>query len=202
MAAYDNVGRIHKQAFLVCCSAFDDTFPEADDNPKVANVVLFVLCLIVTSVRFYIRICVQQQLSVDDGILLFGILCLISAMAILLTIVDKLYVVGAIENGVPVDQLPSNFIDQAFDCQKFIDIALILSWLSMVSVKYSYLFLFKKLISRVWPMIIVWWFAAVFNGLVPAYGVSIYILICPTFYNLNTGMILAHPNMKRCIGEI
>jgi hypothetical protein len=151
-------------------------------------VVLFVVCLIATTARFYVRIRVQQQLSVDDGILLLGVLCLISAMALLFTIIDKLYVIGAIENGVPVDQLPSNFIEQAYDGQKFLDVAMILCWCSIVSVKYSYLFLFKRLIDRVPPMVVFWWFAAVFNGLVSAYGVAMYILTCPTFYNLNVCM--------------
>jgi hypothetical protein len=114
-------------------------------------------------------------------------------MTVLFVILDKLYVIGAVANGVPVDQLPSNFIvllEQAYDCQNLLDVALILGWCAIVSVKYSYLFLFKRLIDRVPPMVIFWWFAAVFNGLVSAYGVAMYILLCPTFNNHNVGMLL------------
>jgi hypothetical protein len=172
----------------------------ADDIPMISNLVLFVLCLIATSARFYVRICVQRQLSIDDGILFLGVLCLISAEALSFTFLDQMYVVGALENGVPVDQLPSDFIDQAFDYQKFSDIALILSWLSMVCVKYSYLLLFKRLINRVRPMVIFWWFTVVLNGVVSVYGISIYILTCPIFYNLNASK-LSQPTSEGCSGE-
>ena len=95
-----------------------------------------------------------------------------------------MYTVGAVENGTPDIQRPADFIEQAYDFQKFVAIALILTWCSMVSVKFSYLFLFKKLISRVRFIVTYWWFVAVFNALVAAYGVSVYIAACPTFYNI------------------
>ena len=146
--------------------------------------VLFALCLTSASARFYVRIRIQKQFSIDDGVLLFGIACLISAMALLFTFVDKMYLVGALENGIPMVQLPADFIEQAFDFQKLVVIALILTWCSMASVKFSYLFLFKKLINRVRSILIYWWFVVVFNALVAAYGASVYIVACPTFYNI------------------
>ena len=151
---------------------------------KVSNLVLFVLCLISSCARFYIRIGVQKNFSLDDGVLLFGVGCLIAAMALLFTFIDKMYLVGATQSDPPGIELPSDFIEEAFVFQKFVTVALILTWCSIVSVKFSYLFLFKKLIDRIRPMIIYWWFVAVFNATISLYGASVYIAACPDFYSL------------------
>ena len=104
-------------------------------------------------------------------------------MALLYTFVDKMYLVEATETGMPGIQYPPDFIHQAFDFQKLVAVALILTWCSIVSVKFSYLFLFKRLIDRLRPMVIYWWIVAVFNGMISAYGAAVYIAVCPDFYN-------------------
>lgn len=128
----------------------------------------------------------QKSFSVDDGVLLFGVSCLIAAMALLFTYVDKLYLVGAVQSGAPGIELPSDFIEEAFLFQKLGAAALILTWCSIVSVKFSYLFLFKKLIDRIPPLIIYWYFVAAFNAAVSAYGAAVYIAACPECYSLRS----------------
>lgn len=142
------------------------------------------LCLISASARFYIRIRLQKQFSIDDGILLFGIACLVCAMVLLFTFIDKMYVVGASEAGLPGLVFPLDFLDQAFDFQKLVTVSLILTWCSIVAVKFSYLFLFRKLIDRIRPLVIYWWFVAVFNAMISAYGAAVYIAACPDFYSI------------------
>ena len=179
---WDNSGRISKKAFLVSWRSCE-IVPSINTLSKISNLTLFIFCLISACARFYIRIRVQKQFSADDGLLLFGIGCLICAMGLLFTFADRMYLVGAIESETQEIRLPSNFTEQAFDFQKLCTVALILTWCAIVSVKFSYLLLFKKLIDRLRPMIIYWWCVAVFNALISAYGAAVYVAACPTFYN-------------------
>ncbi|KAA6406929.1 MAG: hypothetical protein FRX48_09227 [Lasallia pustulata] len=166
MSLYDEEGRIHKQAFLT------------------SNLVLFIICLISVCARFYIRVRIQKRFSADDGILLFGVCCLICAMVLLFIFVDRMYLVEASESGIPGIELPPDIMGQAYEYQKLLDIALILTWCSIVAVKFSYLSLFKKLIDGLRPMVVYWWFVVVFNAIISAYGATVYIANCPKFYNI------------------
>ena len=42
-------------------------------------------------------------------------------------------------------------------------------------------FLFRKLMDRLPPLIIYWWFVVGFNGIISAYGAAVYIAACPDF---------------------
>ncbi|KAL8943451.1 MAG: hypothetical protein Q9211_000983 [Gyalolechia sp. 1 TL-2023] len=135
--------------------------------------------------RFYIRVVIQKQFSSDDGILLFGIACLIVAIGLLLNYIDEMYIVETAESGNLVSvSLPANYIEQSFDYQKMATIALVLTWCSIVSVKFSYLFLFRRLINRLPGMMAYWWIAAVYNGLISVYGAVVYVVACPEYYTL------------------
>lgn len=140
------------------------------------------ICIISTCTRLYVRIFVQKQFAIDDGILLFGVGCLICAMALLYNFADEMYLVGAVEAGMTGIKIPPDFILQAFYYHKMGTISLILTWCSIVSVKFIYLVIFKKLIDRIRSMLIYWWFVAVFNAIISAYGIAIYIAACPYFY--------------------
>ncbi|KAL8724939.1 MAG: hypothetical protein Q9181_006608 [Wetmoreana brouardii] len=50
-----------------------------------------------------------------------------------------------------------------------------------MAVKFSFLFLFRKLIDRIPPLITYWWFVIAFNIVAFGYGLSTYFLICPRF---------------------
>lgn len=135
--------------------------------------------------RYYIRIFIQKQFSSDDGILLFGLACLIAAIGVLLTIVDKMYLIGASESGNLTDvPLPDDFIEQAYVFQKMVTVSLVLTWCSIVSVKFSYLFLFRRLIGRIPKMTTYWWIAVVYNAMISIYGGIVYGVACPDFYSL------------------
>ena len=75
----------------------------------------FYFTLISACVRFYIRIRMQKQLSVDDGFLLFGIGCLICAMAMMFTFTEKMYLVEVVLLGSPKLQLSLKFFQESFD---------------------------------------------------------------------------------------
>ena len=139
------------------------------------------------TVRYYVRFFIQKQLSIDDGILLFGILCLISAMVLLFIFVDNLYLVEALEgNNIPSD-LPVDFLQGVSDFERYVVGAMVLTWCSIISVKFSYLFLFRKLIDRVRSIVIYWWVAVVFNALIAIYGIIIYAGVRPWYCTTNSG---------------
>ena len=137
--------------------------------------------------RFYIRIRVQKQLSLDDGFLLFGIGCFIGALAILFTFIDDMYMTAAVQFRLKEMEISPDFIQRAADYQKMVAVSLILTWCSIVSVKFSFFFLFKRLIDRIPAMIVYWWFVIIFNAAISGYGVAVYILACPYFYSMKAG---------------
>ncbi len=128
----------------------------------------------------------QKQLSSDDDILLFGIACLIVVMVLLFVLVDKMYMVEATETEMIGVELSSNFIEQTYDFQKLVTVTLILIWCSIISIKFSYLFLFKKLINRIRSMIIYWWFTVIFNVMISSYEAVVYVAACSDYYNIKS----------------
>lgn len=58
-----------------------------------------------------------------------------------------------------------------------------LSWCSIISVKFGFLFLFKKLVARVPFMAMYWWIAAFLNLLISIYGFTVYLVACPYFHS-------------------
>lgn len=101
--------------------------------------------------RFYVRSHVYRLFSIEDSILFLGVACLISAVALPFAFADKMYLIGAVEAGMIDIELPSDFLQQAYDFQNLVAVALILIWCSIVSVKFSYLLLVKTLINRIRP---------------------------------------------------
>ena len=169
-------------------------FTEID---QISNSVLFGVCLASVGVRYYVRYFIQKQLSIDDGILLFGILCLISAMVLLFIFVDDLFLVEALEGNTIPASLPVDFLEHVTQFEKLVVGALVLTWCSIISVKFSYLFLFRKLIDRIRPMVLYWWVAVVFNALISIYGIIIYAGVRPWYCTTISGtswiLTLTHP---------
>lgn len=146
----------------------------------------FIICLLSVFARFYIRLRIQRQIGIDDAFLLFGTGCLIAAVGLLFNYVNKMYMVEAFIIGVPNVELGPNFVEDAFWFQKVIAVALILTWCSLVAVKFGFLFIFKKLVNRLRPLLIFWWVTVIFNAAVSAYGASVYIAACPHFYSFKS----------------
>lgn len=111
-------------------------------------------------------------------------------MVLLFKFIDKMYLVGASEAGAQGVVYPVDFAEEAFDFGKFATAALILTWCSIASVKFSYLFIFRKLIDRVRPMLVYWWVAVVYNVLICMYGASVYVASCPYYYSFKACKLL------------
>ncbi|KAI9705086.1 MAG: hypothetical protein M1836_006869 [Candelina mexicana] len=138
--------------------------------------------------------------TIDDGILLFGVVCLVVASGLLLKFVDKMYVVGASESSNLVHvSLPDDFISQAYDFHKLVTVALILTWCTIVCVKFSYLFLFRKLVVSMPRMTAYWWVAVNYNAVISIYGATVYAIGCPHYYSLKALQCVFGKGLRKSI---
>lgn len=96
-----------------------------------------------------------------------------------------MYTVEALTLGEEITSpLPQDFLSRF---TYYRQLNLILTWITIVSIKFSFLFLFKKLIDRIPPLIVYWWFIAAFNGAIAIYGATVPILVCPTLNRTESG---------------
>lgn len=109
--------------------------------------------------------------------------------------IDKMYLVQAMIVRLPSADIPPNFIEQSHGFHKWITVSLMLSWCAIMAVKFSFLFLFRKLIDRIRPSIIYWWVVVAFNIVVLGYGISVYYVACP-YYNDPRARMLSYRNPK------
>lgn len=93
--------------------------------------------------------------------------------------VERLYLVEALTLKMPGAEIPPDFLQQAYAFHKWITITLMLSWSAIMSVKFSFLFLFRGLIQRIHAMVIYWWLVTGFNVVVLGYGLAVYYVACP-----------------------
>lgn len=174
-------GRIHKQAFIVLGLLLLGQI--LTDLCQLSTAVFLALCLLSTASRFYVRVRIQKQFSIDDGFLIVALCCLTCALVIMYSLtVDKMYLVQAFSIGLPGADIPPDFLQQSYDFHKWITVSLMLAWCAIIAVKFSFLFLFWKLIDRLQPLVIYWWVVTAFNIVVLGYGVSVYYVACP-YYN-------------------
>ena len=113
-------------------------------------------------------------------------------MVLLFIFVDDLYLVEALEGNTIPANLPVDFLQGVSDFERLVVGAMVLTWCAIISVKFSYLFLFRKLIDRVRSMVIYWWVAVVFNALVSIYGIIIYAGVRPWYCTTNSGTSRIH----------
>ena len=177
---FDHVGRISKQAMLV---SFSLHVARNKLIQKGSTIALFALAISAACVRFYIRIGIQKQFAIDDALLLFGILCIAASVGLLFNYIDDLFLVEALEYGDPalLAELPKDWIEDVYHYQERSAIGLMCAWAAIASVKFSFLFFFKRLIDRIQSMTRYWWAVFILNLAIAGYGFAIYILACPHF---------------------
>lgn len=118
---------------------------------------LFAICLLSATCRFYIRLRVQQQFSIDDWFLIVAICCLACALAILHSrAIDTMYLVQAVTTGMAGADMPPDFLQRSYEFHKWITITLMLAWSAIMAIKFSFLFLFRKLIDRIQYFVVHW----------------------------------------------
>lgn len=118
---------------------------------------------------------------------------------------DKMYLVHDLSAALPfamsigfrIEDMPADspFLQPVYEYVKWITVNQTLAWCSVIAVKFSFLFLFRKLIDRIPRLITYWWFVVAFNVVVFAYGFSTFFVICP-YYN-DRASLCAPPSWER-----
>lgn len=100
----------------------------------------------------------------------------------MLGIIDDAYATNAVlqPNGLALALQPG-FVQKAFNYKKKIDIVMMLAWATILCVKLSYLFLFRRLIDRLRYMTVYWWVIFIFIIGTSGYVFAIYYLVCPYY---------------------
>lgn len=115
-------------------------------------------------------------------------------MGVLCTEFDEMYLTQALAlsgfGQIKKVIIPPDIIQQVFHFHKMSWVVLFLAWGAIVSVKFSYLFLFRALILRFRAMMIYWWCVVVFNIALCAYGFVSLVLACPKLYSMSSRKLM------------
>lgn len=140
--------------------------------------------------RFYVKLRIRNQgLGYDDAFIIFGTCSMISSVGLLFAFIDTSYMVEGLVFGtrdpdfaVPADS-PEKYIEQSGK----VVASLVLSWVTIACVKFSFLALFRGMVDRIPPMLLYWKVVVLFNVLVCIYTVVGFVYMCPHYGNLKTG---------------
>ncbi|ORX96643.1 hypothetical protein BCR34DRAFT_628782 [Clohesyomyces aquaticus] len=157
-------GRIHRDEFIISTSCL-----------------LGMVALAVTA-RFLIQIRVGKKFALDDAFLMFGLASLIAALIVFyIKVHEPMYLLYALMAQTPgATPIPLHEIPRLSDeLRKHVTITLILCWCTIMAVKFSFLFFFKKLVDRIYSMYVYWWVIIVYNIGFMGYGAAVYYLACP-----------------------
>ena len=147
---------------------------------QIAIPLLFALSISAITARFLVRL-VQRQFTAGDGFIVFGTCFLIVAVTILFVTLDDMFKSQAFLDGDAAFELPSDVLGASYRFHKMLTVSLMFSWLAIVSVKFSFLALFRDLIDRLPRLIIYWRVTLVFNVTASVYGLGRNLIACPYF---------------------
>lgn len=118
---------------------------------------------------------------------------MIAAMVVLYIDIDNLYLTEALtyaQSSLPLKPEDMNKImNRVYEFRKMSTASLILTWVALMSVKFSFLALFRRLIERMPRLIKYWWAVVIFNLAVTGYGAAVYVVACPHFSGRKVGKI-------------
>lgn len=117
----------------------------------------------------------------------FGIACLIASVVVLYGAMDNVYLTEAMTYAPTLVTITPDSLNRVFQFRKLATVSLISSWMAMMSVKFSFLALFRRLIDRMPRLIRYWWIVVIFNIAVTGYGASVYVIACPHFSGAKVG---------------
>jgi hypothetical protein len=132
--------------------------------------------------RFGTQLRTRKPFTFDDAFLLIGLASLIAALVVFhVKVLEPMYLIYALilqTPGVvppPLADLPR--ISDEF--RLYVTVTLVLCWCTIMAVKLSFMFFFKRLIDRIWNLKVYWWVVLVYNVGVLGYGASVYYIACP-----------------------
>lgn len=143
---------------------------------------LFGVAILIVAARIYMRWRLRQRLYLDDFFLLLGLACLCGATGIILVSVRKIFLSEVIiidDSFQFTEEVAHSLINTG---PAIVHSFLFLAWTVVISVKFSFLALFRLLIQRIsWKITFYYWFVVVFTVITWIYMVSEAFIICPAF---------------------
>lgn len=175
-----NAGRIPYAVFTV--SASDKKLNELIVIFMLQGIIaaLFGVAILIVAARIGTRWRLRRRLYLDDFFLLFGLACLCGATGIILVSVRKVFLTEAIvvDSSFRFTVEVANSVANA--APAIIHSFLFLTWTVVISVKFSFLALFRLLIQRIsWKITFYYWFVVVFTVITWIYMVSEAFIACP-----------------------
>jgi hypothetical protein len=129
----------------------------------------------------------RKKLGMDDTFLAIAFAALIASVVIIQNqCFDSMYISYAVTHGLMIP--PPQMIEIGYHFQMWVTVALMCGWTTICAVKFSFLFFFRRLIDRIKSLYIYWWIVFIINLAVFGYGISIYYIGCPWFYQLRSSM--------------
>jgi hypothetical protein len=128
-----------------------------------------------------------QKLSFffDYGFLIAAFSYLLVGLIVMhLEVLDRMCFITALQSRVEGVIPPPDWIQMSFQFHKWVTVCNMLAWCAVMSVKFSFMFFFKKLIDRLPSLNIYWWFLVVYSTACWGYGISVYYIGCPYYFDL------------------
>ena len=126
---------------------------------QTISIVLFTFASLAVVARTALRLRYQKRLFIDDAFLFFAEICLCASFGLLYAYVDSAYLDEALLIRPEVAEIPPNFLHRLLNFHALSDAFLILTYASIFSVKFGFLFLFRVLVRRVRKLVFFWWMA-------------------------------------------
>ncbi|KAL8699331.1 MAG: hypothetical protein Q9201_006060 [Fulgogasparrea decipioides] len=117
-------------------------------------------------------------------------------MAVLYINMDNMYYTEALTYAPTLFAFQPPELNRVYEFRKLVTASLILTWIAMMAIKFSFLALFKRLIDRIPSLIKYWRVVVAFNIAVTGYGASVYVVACPHFSGAKVGKIRMLTSMK------
>ncbi|KKY17550.1 hypothetical protein UCDDS831_g06360 [Diplodia seriata] len=162
--AIDNAGIVNRKAFEV-------------------NIGLFTgLAIITVAIRFIIRLQYMKRVLLDDYLLLFGAVCLVTSTAVLYWHTEQLYLLEALNTTPTKVMVAMDEVMPLLESNMKIQTFVSTNWTAIFAVKFSFLVYFKVLISHISPRLkSYFWFVIAFTAVSWGFSVSMGFILCPYF---------------------
>lgn len=173
---YDQAFWIGRTSLIVCINSIliYRSIVNFVDFKQSTSIALASIALVAVFARTVIRLRYQKRLFVDDVFLYIGVVCLCVALGLLVQFSESMYVIGiflATDLDLDLENLYS------FQFSENSGAYMILTYITIFFVKFSFLFFFRILVRRDHKMIIYWW--TVFAIMIVTFPVSVIIVVVP-----------------------
>ena len=132
--------------------------------------------------RAAIQLRKHRRFDVDDCLVVFGWIPLTAATAVLSWGASSIYEIESVElNPANLEAIGSNFLELLNTCQVVYHVFITLTWATIISVKFAFLYFFRQLVRQLPKVRIYWIFVIATTSVVSAYCISVAFITCPYF---------------------